>query len=574
MNLKKFRFPLVLFLIFLFINVYGIWWGLPNYYTWSVDDITPTQTLKIMSNFFRVKSQYPLFHYVLSGVFYTPYLAYLYLTGDLVSPHKGFPYGFTDPLTSLTVLLLISRLISAIMGSLAVVFIYLAVKNLYGHKAALFSALCVGLSYKFILFAHLGNLDMPYVFWLSLTIYSYIRLLKTYKLKYYILLGVFAALAMSTKDQILGFFVLLPIPLLYLHFKHHLRESGFNKTIINKKLIYCLIALVLTYTFANNILFDFSGFYYRLSFIASGEGVGESIAYGFKRSAEVSGFPNTFFGQIQLFQEALSQLKYSTGIGLFLLLLIGFFYCTYKFDDYIFALLIPLISYYLFNIAAINFIRWRYTIPIIIILSIFAGKFLSDLIDHVKDKKFVYPLIFLVFSHAFVYGFSADLSLVYDSRHSAENWMIDNIPKEANIEVYQDEKYLPRFHAIGFKNVNHIFFFWNKTTEPPELLFKPIPSLPDITSLNKRGPDYIIISGARDINIEYALLPEGLEKKKIEFKETDKEKEIRSYFDLILSEKVGYKIIKIFDNKIPFAPETPSVLKRVNIPVIILKKER
>lgn len=574
MNLKRFRIPLVLFLISLFLNVYGIWWGLPNYYTWSVDDVTPTQTLKIMNDFFKIKSQYPMFHYVLSGVFYAPYLSYLYLTGGLISPHKGFPYGFTDPLTSLTVLLLISRLISAIMGALAVVFIYLSVKEIYGRKAALFSALCVCFSYIFILFAHLGNLDTPYVFWLSLAVYAYVRLLKTYKTKYYVLLGLFAALAMSTKDQILGFFVLLPIPLLYLHLRHHLKEMNLKEALFNKKLVYCLLCLLMVYSIANNVFFDFSGFKYRIGYVATGEGTGDLLPYGHKKVAEDTGYPFTFLGILQILHEAISQIEYCVGFSLLLLLLLGLFYCVYKLDDYTFAFLIPMMSYYLFNFIGIGVIRWRYNLPIIMVLSIFAGRFLSDLIHHVKDKKFIYPIIFLIFGHTFFYGFSADLTLVYDSRHSAENWMLANIDKDAKIETYQDGKYLPRFHALGFKNVDQIFFFWNKSTEPPVILFEPVTSLPDLESLNVRNPDYIVLAGAHDEKVKYVLSPDLLEKKKINLrKPDDANKKIRDYLDLLLSEKAGYKIIKIFDNKIPFAPETDPDFKRTNIPVIILERE-
>lgn len=538
---EKFKVPIILFLIALFLNVYGIWWGLPNYYTWSTDDLTPTTPLLMAKNHFVINSEYPVFHFFLLDVVYSPYLAYLYFSSGLINPHQGFPYGFTDPLTSLTVLLFLSRLVSAFMGAFAVVFVYLSVKTLYGRKAALFSALCVSFSYTFILFSHLGNLDIPSIFWFTIALYSYSKLIKTYKLRYYILLGIFTALAASTKDQIVGFFVLLPLPLLWLHYKHHIGKVGLKNTIFNKKLLYCFLALSATYVLATNMIFNFSGYIFRLNWWSSNN---------LERWAQ---FPSTIIGQLHLFLDTILKLKYSVGIALFILLLAGFIYCLYKFNSYTFAFLIPLISYYIFDIARIHYLYYRMTIPIIIVLSFFAGKFLSDIIKKLNYKKIIYLIIFIIFIYTFLYGFSADLTLAYDSRHSAEDWMINNIKKDANIEVYNDGKYLPRFHALGYENVSMVLFNYKDEGNPPILLFKPVIDSASLESLKKRNPDYIFFPGCcYDIS--------GYSKEK------------QDYLNILLSEKAGYKIVKVFDNKIPFAPETPFMYKRTNIPVIILKK--
>lgn len=542
-ELKGLKVPIILFLLSLFINVYGIWWGLPNYYPWGVDDLTPNAPLLIAKNRFQIDSRYPIFHYVLLDVVYAPYLAYLYLTGGLVNPGSGFPYGFTDPLTSLTVLMVLSRLVSAIMGSLAVVFVYSGVKALYGKKVALFSALSVSFSYVFIQFSHLGNLDIPYTFWFSIAIYSYVKLIKTYKTRYYILLGVFTALAVSTKDQIVGFFVLLPIPLLYLHIKHTIKRSGLKSAILNKKLLYCLIALMLTFLIFNNVLIDFSGFKYRMNLWGSGE-VTDKYAQ----------FPSTFSGQLELFKDFLLKLEYSVGPVLFALFLLSFFYGLIKFDRYKFALLIPLISYYIFDIARIHYLYDRMMIPVIIVLSFFLGSFLSDFFKKENLKKIMYTILIVVFAYTFMYGFSADLELAYDSRHSAEDWMIKNIEKNARIEVYHDMRYLPRFHALGYNNVSMVFLDYKGDEKPPLLLFEPVIDSSTPEALKKRDPEYIVLPGCC-----YNIDDFSIQRKE--------------YIRLLLSENLGYGIVKVFDNKIPFAPETPFLNKRTNLPVIILKKE-
>ena len=72
MNLKKLKIPMILFLISLLLNVYGIWWGLPNYYPWGVDDLTPNTPLLIAKNKLQIDSRYPIFHFVLLDVVYAP----------------------------------------------------------------------------------------------------------------------------------------------------------------------------------------------------------------------------------------------------------------------------------------------------------------------------------------------------------------------------------------------------------------------------------------------------------------------------------------------------------------------
>jgi len=402
--------------------------------------------------------------------------------------------------------------------------------------------LSVTFSYIFIQFSHLGNLDIPYTFWFSIALYFYVKLIKTYKTKYYVLLGVFTALAVATKDQIVGFFLLLPIPLLYLHLKNH-KKLGWKAALFNKKLLYCLLALLLAYVLFNNILVDFSGFQYRMSIWLSGE-VTDKYAQ----------FPSTFIGQLGLFKDFLLKLEYSTGIALFILLLISFLYAFRKFDDYKLALLVPLVSYYIFDIARIHYLYHRMTMPIIVTLSFFLGSFLSDLFKKKSWNKITYLVLVLIFTYTFLYGFSADLELAYDSRHSAEDWMVKNIDKNANIEVYHDGRYLPRFHALGFNNVFMVFLDYKGDEKPPVLLFKPVIDVSTLEALKKRNPDYILLPGCcYNIN--------------------GSNPQYKEYMALLLSGKLGYNIIKTFDNKIPFAPETPFMNKRTNIPVIILKRE-
>ncbi|MFO0984956.1 MAG: hypothetical protein U1E76_25045 [Planctomycetota bacterium] len=68
----------------------GIGWGLPNHYSYAPDAISPIESLDALNSYVIRESgwckKYPLGHYLLTGIMYQPYLAYL----DLVGRGKPF----------------------------------------------------------------------------------------------------------------------------------------------------------------------------------------------------------------------------------------------------------------------------------------------------------------------------------------------------------------------------------------------------------------------------------------------------------------------------------------------------
>lgn len=128
-GMKINRAVLIILLLSLFLGSFGIWWGLPNYFSWSNDDISPLLPLRAAYNRFIGVYKHPPLHYFITDLFYAPYIAYLSFTGELSALNKVFPYGLADPLTSLTVLMVISRILSVIMGTGIVFLVYLTSKK-------------------------------------------------------------------------------------------------------------------------------------------------------------------------------------------------------------------------------------------------------------------------------------------------------------------------------------------------------------------------------------------------------------------------------------------------------------
>jgi 4-amino-4-deoxy-L-arabinose transferase-like glycosyltransferase len=84
------------------------------------------------------------------AAFYAPFMGYLMVTGGLEAPSRIFPFGFIDPLSALSHVILISRLVSVFMAVAIVLLVYLVVRQLFDRDSALFAALIVTLSYPFV----------------------------------------------------------------------------------------------------------------------------------------------------------------------------------------------------------------------------------------------------------------------------------------------------------------------------------------------------------------------------------------------------------------------------------------
>ena len=154
-QIKRRRGHLLLIVVLILsavLNLAGITWGLPHYLDWGIDSVAPFKVLKAVSYRFSNGwfDAYPPLHLALLAVFYAPYLGYLMVSGGLTEPSQVFPFGLADPLSTLTHLILISRVVSALMGVAVVFLTYLVVQNLFDRRSAFFSSLTVALYHPFI----------------------------------------------------------------------------------------------------------------------------------------------------------------------------------------------------------------------------------------------------------------------------------------------------------------------------------------------------------------------------------------------------------------------------------------
>ena len=444
---------------------------------YGVSPITPLAAAKERFSWGRWSSRvftYPLAHYMILAMSYTPYVAYLFLSGGFVaSPAPGYPYGLSDPILSLTVFELITRGVSAVMGTGIVLSSFLIVKEMFDHRAAIFSAIIVAFSYPLIFYAHVANLDIPYIFWFFWALYAFVLAIKRQQAKYYLFFGALAALSFATKDQVYALLFILAVPLVWLHYRHHHPEEKFSliqfvKTLWHRELIYGLVGFVVTFAISNNLIFNMPRAVLHYTKITT-------INRAFDRYLD----PSVPFDHYLLFRQTLYFLFHSYGAPVFVICLIGLVYALYVSPKNSFLLFLPAIVYYaLFIVMSAFYVHPRHVIPIAIILAFFGGKFLADV---TRSKKLpggaVYAALSLIFVYSFLYALGVGLSFVKDTRRMAGTWIADNIESGATIEVYTS-RFVP-------------YSLYNSPYQVSLLTFGGQTYAQD---LNIRQPDYIILT--------------------------------------------------------------------------------
>ncbi len=436
---------LILFLS-LILNTIGMTWGLPNYVDRAQDSVA-LMTLKGMPTAFSNgwRSRYPPMHLLTLATCYTPYLGYLMLSGQLQEPTRFFPYGLADPLTLLTHLIFMARLVSVLMGVGIVLGVFLAVRELYDRRAALCASLIVTLYYPLVFYAHNANTDVPYLFWATLSIYHFIKVLKYRQLKNYILYAVFGALAICTKDQAFALILLAPLPMLWTQFAEQRRETGqiwpsIVQALFDRRLLLAGLASVVTFILAQNLLFNFDGFVAHVTMLL-----------GPKWQSYATHTP-TLFDRLQLLWETTSHLINGLTPPLFGICLVGTVYCAWRFPKYSLPVLLLPTGYYVLFINKILWTANRHTLPIGMILAFFGGKLLADLWQQTRWQGLTRAAVCGVLAYVALFPIQLDYLLLRGSHERAEQWMQAHLPKGAIIETLAfDHQHLnwayPRFPA-------------------------------------------------------------------------------------------------------------------------------
>jgi hypothetical protein len=347
----------------------GITWGLPyasgpdRVLAWGSDEIGTLGPVAELYNVFILKGpdfnrQYPLFHYVVQAVLVGPYMLYELLTGGLTNPSPEYPFGLADPIGSLQMMTILSRIVSVLMAAGTVVAALYTGAALWGRRAGLLSGLCAMLMFQMFYYGRTSNVDMGALFWTAVGLMVFAQCIREgLTTGRAALLGTVTALGIATKDA--SFAGFLPIGLVVLTLRLlEGRSEGLSTRETWKPLWVGLLVSLVVYIPATGLPFFPDRFFTHLEYIS-----GAAAAYV---------YPAGVRGTLGLLRETAGHLISSLGAPMAVASVAGLLLCVRR--DRRGALLgLPALVIPLLTIVPISFVNIRYVLIPAHILAIFAG---------------------------------------------------------------------------------------------------------------------------------------------------------------------------------------------------------
>ncbi len=509
--------PALVFLFALFTYTRALGWGLPSGdETWAGDALRPSAPLAVAYHSFAGHGwnsgwfwfKYPPFHAYLLCALYAPYLAWLWLTGGIHGFASDYPFGMKDPVASLSMLALIGRAASAVMGAGSVVAAYQCVVRSFGRAAACAAAFVVTLTYPMVFYSQTTNVEVPYLFWMMLALLAAVRIVERNphadfherspqadlserdaragidqggRTRWWILLGIGAALAISTKELVAGAFVGLPFVLIGVSIAEHRPVMSWIRGGLIASASFAVAMAI-----ANNALYNPLGFAQRLGFLTQTLPREIALKYapyyfpidlGGSRGLEVE------LAQLRL---AVERIVTSLGAPTLVLSLGGWILALRRRPAWTLLLAAMLLGYYFVSVRAMLSLSIRYLLPIAVLSAMTAGIALIELAGDPRRQP-VRTLVAALFAvYVFAYGWDINRMMTGDGRYAAEAWLSAVAKDAPSVEIYQSRTYLPRFpEGLDVREVP----FDERTTE----------------AFAARRPDLVVISssGIAGVTVRY-----------------------------------------------------------------------
>src|SRR5580658_1706583 len=192
--------------------VAGLGWGLPASDTWDNDGVAPRDFLVAVAETFD-KGSFDVAYLHLAPV-HLVLLMLLTLPITLLAAlrsHGAGPLALVHEIVQtpyMTAIAWVARSVSVTMALAQVWALGKIGEELRGRRAGALVAAVAGLNVGLVYYAHTTNLEVPHLFWASLALLELVRALARREPRRLRRLAVLGALAIGTKDQAAGIFVL------------------------------------------------------------------------------------------------------------------------------------------------------------------------------------------------------------------------------------------------------------------------------------------------------------------------------------------------------------------------------
>jgi PA14 domain/Dolichyl-phosphate-mannose-protein mannosyltransferase len=422
----------------LLLNLTGLWWGLPGG-SWAPDELTPLTVLSAASLGFSHGwyDRYPPFHYFVLTAAFSPMILFESL--------GRIDLGSEPTYTVLAVV----GLVSAAAGLGTVMAVYACGARAFGRRAGLFAAAAIALVAPFVYYAKTANLDVPYLFWVALSLLFYLRVLDTLKPGDFAGFAACAALAVCTKDQAYGVYLLTPLVIVHRMWEVN-RHAGDSQPLVRaaldrRWLVSALIAAVI-FVLGQNLLFNWSGFVEHVRYITGGG------------SQSYRGFEPTVAGRAALLWLTLDLVRVAWGWPLFLAGIAGV--CVALADRQgrrmAFWLAVPAGSYYLTFVNVVLYNYDRFVLPICVVVAPFAGLAFDRLTASGRARAWRIGGATAIVAYTVLYAATVDQAMLQDSRYTVERWLRAHVGEHDLVGFVFPQQYYPRLAAFDNTEITSV----------------------------------------------------------------------------------------------------------------------
>ena len=417
----------------LILNLAAIWWGLPGG-AWAPDELSPLQVIEAAAQRFTHGwfDRYPPFHYYMLTAVFSPLMLLEWL--GRVDLTADTPYA---------VLTLLSRLVSLAAGLGTLLAVYACGARRFGRRAGVWAAAMFACVTPFVYYAKTANLDVPYLFWFALSMVFYLRVLHAVTLRDATAFAACAMLAICTKDQAYGLYLLMPCAIVEAAWRANRRAAmahPLRRAVFDPRLWTAAAVGVAVFVAIHNIIFNLHGFEDHVRLITG------------PASETYRAFDPDVLGRLALFRLTLTIVRVAWGWPMVLASLAGVVMAvvTPRHRRVALWLLLPAISYYLAFINVVLYNYDRFMLPVCLLLSLFGGLALDRWLSaRLPARRWRVAGAGAVLAYSMLYAATVDLAMLRDSRYTVEQWLVQHAGAGTTVGYVFPPQYYPRLDRFN-----------------------------------------------------------------------------------------------------------------------------
>jgi hypothetical protein len=398
-------------------------YGIPAIPSFSADELEPLDTLLASeTGFRRWNLRWPPLHAFFITLALQPFrwaetLFHLSLHDEVV---VGAMY-------------LVSRGLSVLLVGLALMLTFDVARMLAERRAGYFAAALLATSPLVVFFGSLSNLEVPHLFWVTLTFWAWLKLWQQRSVFWFAVFGASVGLSIAAKDQAYGYYVIAPFALALLVRRDRAShgDRSWLGALSDRRLVYVALSAVAAMAIGHALPFWLDRFVDRLAVLGAAP-------------AQFRIFSPSFEGYVALLSSTAKSFWWAAGSPLLVAFLMGMVTAVRRRQWLPCGLLLPAMTYSITFLAVILYVYDRFLIGWLPIAAAIGGIGLSALWGmRRRGHRLGAVVVTAILAAGVVNGVAINVVFHRDPRHEAWRWLQAQVPCGSSVGVTFNAIYLP-----------------------------------------------------------------------------------------------------------------------------------